>query len=1138
MPPPRKIVLHYHLFKNAGTSIERALRQVFGDGLHQLETGSPGGTLHPADAETYIDANQNLQALTSHQLRPPLPQGDYSVFPILLVREPLVRARSAYLFEWQKQLGLSEPKGSFADYVTSKLARPGPSVIANYQTTHISQHLPGSDGHTPFQLVDSALDFLGGLEGFGLVERYDETIEIINHGLVAFMGGTAYQLESRHDNVTQDNVQSLDQIHALMIDELGQQLFDELAQRNNLDSLLYLQAASLFEDRHRRFATRNDPQLPTSASADHPTGTAPHSDHSALRKLARRVKWQDQILTGIEAVRRKELDQLQNSEQRLAEVETRLNVARSQEFLRQPPALAADAPLRRRRVQSTLQRLAQPVTVSEPDVETNDHTGHLLTLIADSGLFDPVGYLAANPDVAAAGTNPLDHYFEAGGIEGRAPSNRFDSKAYLEASPDVAAAGVNPLVHYLLHGRREGRAATRTDGEALISLSSEVDSDRPKPSEFDAICSSLSFPTHVDVDASIVIPVYDQIDYAVACIESLSHLDTRYRFEIIVMDDCSPDPNAIVLDRIEGVRYVRNDTNLGFLRTCNRSSDYARGAYLVLLNSDTIVDPRWLDELLDTFKTNDNVGLVGSKLVYPGGHLQEAGGVIFQDASGWNYGKHQPTDHPSFNYVRDVDYCSAASVAIERDYFDNLGRFDEQFAPAYYEDTDLCFAVRRDGRRVLYQPASVVTHHEGVSCGTDITSGVKQHQVINKDRFLAKWRDKLTQEHFPGSLSLAEAVDRHVTGHVLIVDAEVPKPNRDSGSIDMFNLITILSGLGLRVHYVPAHNFDATGSDVKALQQLGVSIATEPHYSSLGAYLEDHPDRFDTVIVSRVTVAKDVIDTVLASCPSAKTIFYTVDLHFLRLEREAELRNDRELRQQAGQLKAAELRVMNLVDTTVVLSQAEQELLMGLGHHNVEVVPLIRTVSTSPIPSHDDRDGVVFVGGFRHPPNVDAITWLFDEIWPEVRRICAGRGLPPITLRVVGSGLPEHLRGTPDDIEIYGYVENLTPILDRTLASIAPLRYGAGLKGKVATSLDHGLPVIATSTAVEGVPATPAIIAVDNKAEALAAAVVDLVTDVAQWQQRSQHGRPFVAQHYSIETVRPLVAKMVFDESIASVAGR
>lgn len=171
---------------------------------------------------------------------------------------------------------------------------------------------------------------------------------------------------------------------------------------------------------------------------------------------------------------------------------------------------------------------------------------------------------------------------------------------------------------------------------------------------------------------------------------------------------------------------------------------YAFGDYLVFLNNDTEVRKGWLKALLDTFENNDDCGAVGCKLVYPDGKLQEAGGIIFSDGSGWNYGRGMDPNDPKFNFVREVDYCSGAALMVRKDLWDQIGGFDDRFAPAYYEDTDLCFEIRRRGYKVYYQPKSVVVHHEGVTAGTDITSGFKRYQLINREKFYEKWFKVIT----------------------------------------------------------------------------------------------------------------------------------------------------------------------------------------------------------------------------------------------------------------------------------------------------------------------------------------------------------------------------------------------------------
>ncbi|PYL40519.1 MAG: glycosyl transferase, partial [Verrucomicrobia bacterium] len=167
------------------------------------------------------------------------------------------------------------------------------------------------------------------------------------------------------------------------------------------------------------------------------------------------------------------------------------------------------------------------------------------------------------------------------------------------------------------------------------------------------------------------------------------------------------------------------ETNSGFITSCNRGAEAARGKYLVFLNNDTIVRQGWLTALLDTFAQEQRAGIVGSKLLYPDGRLQEAGGIIWRDATGWNYGKFDDPQKPEYNYLRDVDYCSAAALMIPKSLFASVGCFDSRYTPAYYEDTDLAFKIRAAGYRVLYQPLSEVIHYEGATGGTDLSTGAK-----------------------------------------------------------------------------------------------------------------------------------------------------------------------------------------------------------------------------------------------------------------------------------------------------------------------------------------------------------------------------------------------------------------------------
>ena len=221
-------------------------------------------------------------------------------------------------------------------------------------------------------------------------------------------------------------------------------------------------------------------------------------------------------------------------------------------------------------------------------------------------------------------------------------------------------------------------------------------------------------------------------------------------FELILVDDASPDHAASLVDSVPGVRLIRLSKNVGYLGACNAGAAAARGRHLLLLNNDTEVRPGFLDALVRLLD-DKSVGVVGSKLVYPDGRLQEAGGIIFRDGTGWNYGRGESPSRFEYAFVREVDYCSGASLLVRGELWQSLGGFDERYSPAYYEDVDLCFSAREAGYRVLYQPASVVIHHEGASHGTDTASGTKRYQEINRHKFVDKWHDELAAQQLPHS---------------------------------------------------------------------------------------------------------------------------------------------------------------------------------------------------------------------------------------------------------------------------------------------------------------------------------------------------------------------------------------------------
>jgi GT2 family glycosyltransferase/glycosyltransferase involved in cell wall biosynthesis len=609
---------------------------------------------------------------------------------------------------------------------------------------------------------------------------------------------------------------------------------------------------------------------------------------------------------------------------------------------------------------------------------------------------------------------------------------------------------------------------------------------------------------------SVVIPVYGQHQYTYNCLLSMSQHTQLDNVQIIVIDDCSPEPAQNALAHVTGVQWIRNAVNLGFIGSCNAAALQATGEYLVLLNNDVQVTPGWLQALLSVFDARSDCGMVGARLVYPDGRLQEAGGIVWQDGSAWNWGRDQDPEHPRYNYLRKADYCSGACLALRKTDWNALNGFERAYTPAYYEDTDLAFRVRQAGKVVYYQPQAKVVHFEGVTSGTDENKGVKRHQIINQITFFERWRDTLKSHRPNGVQPWAEAT-RSAKMHVLVVEACMLTPDQDAGSVRMLAIMELMTEMGVQVSFV-ADNLEYRQPYVSQLQQTGIEVWHRPHLRSVAQLLEQDGAHFDVIIFCRHYIANQYVGQVRQYAPQARIWFDTVDLHYLREERLAELQQSAKLAEIAADTKRQELGVMEQSDLTFVVSPVELGILaQAVPSARVEILSLIHE-PVADTPDFKKRNGLLFVGGFQHPPNVDAVNWFIKEVWPLLIV-----ELPDISLRVVGSKMPDSMRELAQPgIEILGFVQDIDPLLHSSKVSIAPLRYGAGVKGKVNQALSYGLPVVATSTGIEGMYLDhEKNVLVGDTPAAFAQAIVRLHRDEILWNTLSEGGKANIRQTFS-----------------------
>ncbi len=321
-----------------------------------------------------------------------------------------------------------------------------------------------------------------------------------------------------------------------------------------------------------------------------------------------------------------------------------------------------------------------------------------------------------------------------------------------------------------------------------------------------------------DPDVSVIIPAYGKVRYTLRCLKSVAAAARDVSVEVIVAEDASGDPDIGILRQVEGAVLHENRENLGFLKSCNAAAKLAQGTFLYFLNNDTELQPAAIDALVELARVRPDAGVVGSKLVYPDGLLQEAGGIVWSDGSTANYGWRDDPLKPQYNYVREADYVSGASLLVRKTLWDSLGGFDEAFAPAYYEDTDFSFRVRRAGLKVLYQPRSIVVHHEGVSHRKKKNTAIGSRLNENRERFVARWGEQLKHEQFDPGTHEMRARDRAKRRSVAVIVTE-----------DRFSACQVVDafvGLGWIVKMCAPHA--GVEDFVEALQQRGIEFVAYP----------------------------------------------------------------------------------------------------------------------------------------------------------------------------------------------------------------------------------------------------------------------------------------------------------------------
>ncbi len=640
----------------------------------------------------------------------------------------------------------------------------------------------------------------------------------------------------------------------------------------------------------------------------------------------------------------------------------------------------------------------------------------------------------------------------------------------------------------------------------------------------------LVFPEVNDPDVSIIIPVYNQFVYTYNCLKSiLEQTGSTVRYEVILADDCSTDDTKRLLELVKNIKVIRNQKNLLFLRNCNHAAASARGRYLLFLNNDTQVQENWLEPLMRLLKQNPFIGMTGSKLIYPDGRLQEAGGIIWNDGSAWNYGNRQEADRPEFNYVKEVDYISGASLMIRKKLWQEIGGFDERYAPAYCEDSDLAFEVRKRGYFVVYQPQSVVVHFEGISNGKDENrrknktvqpkQNIKQYQAENSKKLRDKWSDVL-KEHYPNAHHVFRARERSKGKPVILfIDHYIPQYDKDAGSKTVYQYLKLFIKKGFQVKFM-GDNFYRQEPYASQLEQMGIEVLYGGYYQShIFQWLDRNHQEIDFVFLNRPHISIKYIDY-FYNKTNVNIIYYGHDLHYLRNLREYRLTKDAAKLREAKAWKKKEMYLLEKANVSYYPSSVEIEEIHKL-NANIRVKAVTAYAFDSWLKDLEmdfsKREGILFVGGFVHEPNIDAVRWFVKEIYPKIRGKCQ------MPFYIVGSNATKEIVQLDgrNGICVKGYLteEELHKLYQSCRIAVVPLRYGAGVKGKVVEAVYQGVPVVTTSVGAEGILQAEEVMKIKDQPQAFADEVLRLYNDCKSLEQMSERSQVFIKKYFSMDAV-------------------
>jgi GT2 family glycosyltransferase len=631
----------------------------------------------------------------------------------------------------------------------------------------------------------------------------------------------------------------------------------------------------------------------------------------------------------------------------------------------------------------------------------------------------------------------------------------------------------------------------------------------------------ITFKSFEDPKVSIIIPLYNEEKYTYNCLDFLSkYLTNNISYEILLIDDNSSESNDF--SNVQFINIHKNKENLGFLKNINLGINKAKGEYIYILNNNTEVQKDFLEELFHVFDNFENVGAVGSKLINADLSLQGAGSVFLKDCSIHNIENSKKVYYPDINYIKKVDYCSGCSLLFKKyDDNGNINQFDEQFVPTYFEETDFCFQLNYlQNKHIYYTPFSKVLHFNGVTYNSnknnDENKIARNAELFetNLNKFKNKWDLQLNAIK---STTIEDRIQEIYDHKSIVFFCDIiPEHDRDSGSNRLKEIISAFVNLDFHVSIIKENNFIENEYN-EYYQRMGVNVFYEfKKHKNYKNFITKQRLNSSIVWFYGPHVFIKYYNSAKKYFPNAKLVYDMVDIHHLRFERAIEFDSkNKRIKKEAEKSKKIEIKSSNLADYVITISNFENQYMKQFCEDKklltISNIHYIK-VRKEDLISFNERADLLFIGSI-HAPNIDALYFLHNEIMPIV-----WKKLPNVNVNIIGNVNEKINDIIHEKFIFHGYVPNIEDFFNSNKLMIAPLRYGAGVKGKVGQSFEYYLPVITTTIGGEGMNLINKQNAlIEDSASGFANAIIELYSNEELWLKLHHNSEkslaPFSKEH-------------------------